>query len=102
MGELPVHHYGPMSHPMSCKHTHTNHYFNSGSYHHPSDKQAVTSVDAHSLVLLQSTHDESTSSSQLLSPPEQEREKGQQAHKADDTDDEDTSLQQTQVTFITS
>jgi hypothetical protein len=33
MGELPVHHYGPTSHPMSCKHTHTNCY--SGSHHHP-------------------------------------------------------------------
>jgi hypothetical protein len=33
----------------------------------------VTSVDAQSLVLLQSTHDDLTSSSQLLSQPEQER-----------------------------
>jgi hypothetical protein len=58
----------------------------------PSDKQAVTSVDAQSLVLLQSTHDELTSSSQLLSQPEQERgegldsdEKHQQANATDDT-----------------
>jgi hypothetical protein len=54
----------------------------------------VTSVDAQSLVLLQGTHDELTSSSQLLSQPEQERgegsayeEKCQQANKAEQTDD---------------
>jgi hypothetical protein len=59
----------------------------------------VTSVDAQSLVLLQSTHDELTSSSQLLSQLEQGRgeglaseEKGQQAKTADDTNEQDTSL----------
>jgi len=35
MGELLVHHYGPISHPMSCKPTQTNSYFNSDSHHHP-------------------------------------------------------------------
>jgi hypothetical protein len=59
----------------------------------------VTSVDAQSLALLQSTHDELAYSSQLLSQPAQERgdglaskEKHQEANTANHTDDEDTSL----------
>jgi hypothetical protein len=65
----------------------------------PSDKQAVASLESQSIVLLQSIHDELTSSSQLLNQPEQERgeglaleEKHQQANEADDNDDKDTSL----------
>jgi hypothetical protein len=50
-------------------------------------------------VLLQSIHDELTSSSQLLSQPQQEsgeglasEEKRQQANKANEINDKDTSL----------
>jgi len=35
MGDLTAHHYGPLSHPVSCQCTYTNPYFNSGSHHHP-------------------------------------------------------------------
>jgi hypothetical protein len=51
----------------------------------------VTSVDAKSLVLLQSIHDELTSSSEGEEGLASEI-KCQQANKAHDTDDKDTSL----------
>ena len=35
MGYSTVHHYGSLSHPVSCQCTHTNPYFNIGSHHHP-------------------------------------------------------------------
>jgi hypothetical protein len=35
MGDLTAHHYGSLSHPVSCQCTYTNPYFNSGSHHHP-------------------------------------------------------------------
>jgi len=35
MGYSTVHHYGSLSHPVSCQCTHTNPYFNTGSQHHP-------------------------------------------------------------------
>ena len=34
MGDIMVHHYGPLHHPVSCKCIHTNPHFNYGSYHH--------------------------------------------------------------------
>jgi hypothetical protein len=64
----------------------------------PSNKQAVTSLDSQSLVLLQSIHDELSYLSQLLRWPEQERaddlpsEQSQERNTANETDDEDTSL----------
>ena len=99
MGELPVHHYGPMSHPMSCNPPTPTPTLTQTHITTPSNKQVVTSLDSQSLVVLQSSHDELSSLSQLFSQPEQERaddfaseEKCQQPNTANDTNDEDTYL----------
>ena len=58
VGQLLTHHYGSLSHLMSCKCNHINPYLNSGLHHHPPHKQAVLSFDAEGTDWLESNRDQ--------------------------------------------